>query len=263
MVYTLYKHIFPNNKIYIGITSLSVNIRWGNGKGYREQPLMSKAIKKYGWKNIKHEVLFTVNNKLLIEKLERLYITKIYHSYDIKFGYNMQLGGLNKGFRPDYINKNVGKALKGENNPNYGKHWWTNGIDNILAKEALDSSWKRGSHYFENKPRKSAVKGKKCWTNGIENKYSIICPGKDWVLGRAKLTKEQEQHKQETRRKTMLAKYGVEHSNYIPEIREKHRKTLLGKKIAKDLHWFNNGVKQTLSKVCPKGFIPGMLKKTK
>lgn len=29
--FTVYAHITPNNKLYIGITSLRVNERWNNG----------------------------------------------------------------------------------------------------------------------------------------------------------------------------------------------------------------------------------------
>lgn len=56
--YTIYKHIFPNNKIYIGITQQKPEKRWQHGLGYRAQPLMWNAIQKYGWENIKHEILF-------------------------------------------------------------------------------------------------------------------------------------------------------------------------------------------------------------
>ena len=49
--YTVYKHIFPNNKIYIGITSKKPEIRWNKGKGYKACPLMNKAILKKRIKN--------------------------------------------------------------------------------------------------------------------------------------------------------------------------------------------------------------------
>ena len=54
--YKIYKHVFPNGKVYIGITSQSLNSRWNSGKGYGNS-LVGKAIKKYGWDNIKHYVL--------------------------------------------------------------------------------------------------------------------------------------------------------------------------------------------------------------
>ena len=56
----LYRHTSPSGKVYIGITR-DVNIRWSN-KGYRYltyNSIFGKAILKYGWDNIKHEILFT------------------------------------------------------------------------------------------------------------------------------------------------------------------------------------------------------------
>lgn len=58
--YFLYKHTFPNGKVYIGITSRSdPEQRWLKGRGYQTQTLMYNAIKFYGWDNIKHEILFS------------------------------------------------------------------------------------------------------------------------------------------------------------------------------------------------------------
>ena len=58
--FCVYRHIFPNGKSYIGITSKKPNQRWENGKGYSKtgQNAIYNAIKKYGWDNIKHEILF-------------------------------------------------------------------------------------------------------------------------------------------------------------------------------------------------------------
>ena len=47
--YTLYMHIVPNNKVYIGITSTVPKIRWGcGGKGYCGHRYFWNAIQKYG-----------------------------------------------------------------------------------------------------------------------------------------------------------------------------------------------------------------------
>ena len=56
----VYKHTFPNGKVYIGITSKKKpNQRWESGIGYsKNQIVMYNAIQKYGWDNIKHEILF-------------------------------------------------------------------------------------------------------------------------------------------------------------------------------------------------------------
>lgn len=58
MGYSVYKHTFPNGKVYIGMTSRKPKDRWHNGKGYKTQSLIHKAIQEYGWNNVKHEILF-------------------------------------------------------------------------------------------------------------------------------------------------------------------------------------------------------------
>lgn len=56
----VYIHTFPNKKVYIGITHQNPNRRWrNNGEGYRKQNFIYNAIKKYGWENVKHEILYT------------------------------------------------------------------------------------------------------------------------------------------------------------------------------------------------------------
>lgn len=69
--YSIYVHIFPNDKRYYGI-SLSPEARWGkNGIGYQNQPKMWEAIQEYGWENIKHEIIMqnlTRQSALMIEE---------------------------------------------------------------------------------------------------------------------------------------------------------------------------------------------------
>lgn len=90
----VYIHIFPNGKKYIGITSQSLKNRWRDGKGYKEQPIIWKAIQKYGWDNIEHKILFENLSKEEAEKKEKELIkefdTLIYNNK----GYNIQEGGL-------------------------------------------------------------------------------------------------------------------------------------------------------------------------
>lgn len=57
MSYTVYKLTSPSEKVYIGITSQPIKKRWKNGNGYKRCPAMNKAITKYGWENIKKEIL--------------------------------------------------------------------------------------------------------------------------------------------------------------------------------------------------------------
>lgn len=90
--YTVYKHTAPNNKIYIGITKQPLHKRWLNGKGYQKQEYFYRAIIKYGWDNIKHEVLYTGLTKKEAEEQEINLISK-YKSNQRRYGYNISLGG--------------------------------------------------------------------------------------------------------------------------------------------------------------------------
>ena len=40
--YSVYKHTFPNGKVYIGITKQNPLKRWRNGTGYKGQPDLTK-----------------------------------------------------------------------------------------------------------------------------------------------------------------------------------------------------------------------------
>lgn len=90
--YTVYMHIFPNNKVYVGITCRKPKYRWDNGNGYKNNKYMTNAIQKYGWNNIEHKILFT---DLMKEEAERKEIELIafYKSNQRKYGYNIENGG--------------------------------------------------------------------------------------------------------------------------------------------------------------------------
>lgn len=91
-MYKVYKHTVPNGKIYIGITSLTVENRWRNGKGYKNSIFFNRAIQKYGWENIKHEILF---DNFTLEEAENAEIKTIEQtkSNNKKYGYNIENGG--------------------------------------------------------------------------------------------------------------------------------------------------------------------------
>lgn len=92
--FTLYIHTFPNNKVYIGITSQEPTRRWGNhGQGYKQNPAMWNAIIKYGWQNIKHEILYSDLTEEQANTLEIKLIAQ-YNSTHPDFGYNIWPGGL-------------------------------------------------------------------------------------------------------------------------------------------------------------------------
>lgn len=119
-MYKVYKHTFPNGKTYIGITQLNVENRWRSGKGYKTQDLMHRAIIKYGWNNIKHEVLFEDLTKEDAEKKE-IELIAFYKSNQKDFGYNIENGGNCKGKMTEEEKRKRSELFKGKNNPMYGK----------------------------------------------------------------------------------------------------------------------------------------------
>lgn len=123
----VYVHIFPNNKLYIGITkSDDCSKRWVRGKGYDSQQFMHRAIQKYGWDNIKHIILMTGLDISVAQEVEKYLIMK-YRTQNPQLGYNISGGGdTNAGYHhtEEYKQKlrqrMIGK-YKGDKNPNYGK----------------------------------------------------------------------------------------------------------------------------------------------
>lgn len=87
--YCVYEHIFPNGKKYIGI-SCNVEKRWRNGKGYETQPKIARAINKYGWENVTHNIIIDGISKEQAETLERYLIAEL---KTIEHGYNTSTGG--------------------------------------------------------------------------------------------------------------------------------------------------------------------------
>lgn len=90
--YTVYMHICPNNKRYIGITKLKPKERWKNGKSYKNCILFNRAIKKYKWENIEHKILYTNLSKEEAEKKE-IKLIAYYKSNQKEYGYNIENGG--------------------------------------------------------------------------------------------------------------------------------------------------------------------------
>lgn len=90
--YCLYMHTAPSGKVYIGITRQKPEKRWRKGKGYALSPHFMNAIMKYGWENIKHEVVLTGLSKESACTLEKSFI-QMYDSTNPEKGYNQTFGG--------------------------------------------------------------------------------------------------------------------------------------------------------------------------
>lgn len=90
--YCVYKHTCPNGKVYIGITGQNPLSRWNKGNGYMDNEHFFRAITKYGWDNIQHEILFEGLTKEEACAREKELI-KAYKSNISKYGYNKSSGG--------------------------------------------------------------------------------------------------------------------------------------------------------------------------
>lgn len=92
MGYVVYMHTTPSDKRYIGITKQQLNHRWRNGNGYTRCTGFWRAIQKYGWENIKHEVIAECETLEEANELERKFIEQ-YKTHDKRYGYNCTTGG--------------------------------------------------------------------------------------------------------------------------------------------------------------------------
>lgn len=89
-MWTVYMHICPNKKVYIGITSVTPETRWRQGGGYPNNPHFTNAIQKYGWDNIEHLILF---ENLEEENAKNIEIKLISVWKSVDMCYNLTDGG--------------------------------------------------------------------------------------------------------------------------------------------------------------------------
>ena len=118
--YIVQKHTTPNGKVYIGITNQTPQRRWSNGSGYYRQKLFNNAIEKYGWENIKHEILFDGLTKEQAEQKE-IYLIALYKSNQREYGYNIAKGG-NVPYMSELAKEKISKSNKGKIPWIKGKH---------------------------------------------------------------------------------------------------------------------------------------------
>lgn len=99
-----------NSKVYIGQTC-NLSERWRcNGKNYFNSIKFYNAIKKYGWCNFSHEVLYDNLSQEDADKLEKELIEK----YDsIENGYNLKEGGARGSLSSESLKKMGNSVRKG------------------------------------------------------------------------------------------------------------------------------------------------------
>lgn len=111
-MYTIYRHVFPNGKCYVGLTKNKPNKRWGHGSHYKSCRLVSYAFEKYGWDNVEHQILRVCETKEMAEIWERFYIAW-YRSNNPVYGYNILPGGNVSDEKPQCVRDKISAANKG------------------------------------------------------------------------------------------------------------------------------------------------------
>lgn len=75
-IYRVYRYTTPDGRVYIGQTYASLEARAdSNGYGYRRCYLFFSVIKKFGWENIKGEIIADNLTKKNASVIERALIT--------------------------------------------------------------------------------------------------------------------------------------------------------------------------------------------
>ena len=92
-MYSIYVHTTPDGRKYIGSTSLKPKIRFQGGSNYKTCTRFNDAINFFGWNNIKHEILETVEDKETALKREEYY-TRLWRTNEPEFGYNIYVGNI-------------------------------------------------------------------------------------------------------------------------------------------------------------------------
>ena len=93
MHYSVYQLIFPDDhKMYVGYTGGSLEARWANGYGYRDNPELFEAINRVGWENV---IKIRCVENILEESAMAFeaYLIVVNHTTDPARGYNKSKSG--------------------------------------------------------------------------------------------------------------------------------------------------------------------------
>jgi len=140
-----------NGKMYIGQTVKFLDKRIiehiCHALNKKDNMYFHKAIRKYGKKNFKWEIIIKCNSREALDKAEIGMIEK-YNTFGN--GYNLNVGGEgNGGFEhTEKTRQKMSKAKRGENHPNYGKH-------------RTEETKRKISHANEGKTRSEKVRKRK------------------------------------------------------------------------------------------------------
>lgn len=186
--YTVYKHITPDGRVYIGCTRQRPESRWGTGGiGYWENHEFRKAILECGWESIKHEIIATHLDKETALALESEEIHRC-KSTDIRYGYNRLPGRLH----PEEISVVTRQKLSESSKKKWLLPEYRIKVSSSVSRAKLGMKF-TDTHKESLRRRKleiNAIKGKQLWVHksDIESliSESVVLDYLDagWELGR-------------------------------------------------------------------------------
>ena len=113
-----------NNKVYIGqSTQLEKRLSWHRqalNRNDHHNKHLQNSWNKYGSESFVFNIVCECSENEL-DGLEKYYID-LYHSTDIRFGYNEESGGCINKHHSERTKKKISEKTAGENNPMYGVH---------------------------------------------------------------------------------------------------------------------------------------------
>jgi len=196
--FCVYVHTFPHGKRYVGITSKNPFKRWQNGTGYAGNPHLINAIKKYGWNNVDHRIVFENLDKEVAYRFEQLIIA-MFRSNEYLFGYNRSSGGegSNGWIASEETRHKMSVSRTGIKNGFYGKHHSTETVEKLRLSStgntnrvgkicAEETKQKIGQ---ANRGRRSPLKGVPMsyeTKQKLSDAHKILCQSAEFLLNMRK-----------------------------------------------------------------------------
>jgi hypothetical protein len=258
-----------NGKNYVGQRLCPINKMPETDKYMGSGVRLHWAYDKYGIENFSKEILAVCHSRVSVDILEREYIA-LYRSIN-KAEYNVADGGLNLGSTSEIWKENHRKVMKSDK----WKIAYKKAVESEEYHQKLrEAQRKRWSN--ENARKECSEKSRERWQDPeVKRKHHESAKGR-------KFTEETKRKIGESNRKIMLSKHLHWYTNgtfdvlrnecpkgYWPgkshTIKGMKKKPMLEKQkqLYRDKYtgmvWWNNGVEEVRSKICPDGFIRGKL----
>jgi len=260
--YTVYMHITPNKKVYVGLTGRKPKVRWNNGKHYTAHKHFDNAIKKYGWTNIEHIIIadeLTKEEACLLE----IDMIKYWNATNRGDGYNSSTGGecSHKGVKYSEAQRRaLSERTAGSNNSNAGKRYYNDGVTCILGFNKPEGFVYGRLITAEHKEHLIMAAAKRDYPNGKDSHLYGV-PVTEATKKKISATLMGHPVSAETRKKLREKSTG---KKPLKETRLKLSKANKGQPcVNKGKHWFTDGETNVMAFECPDGFKAGKLTRKK